>query len=75
MLEYLSRRPDTTRKLVSFVWKVSMGHGPEKYSRYGGEEEQVRFLYPEEERQPVRLLTENGLDKNYSSRKIQLSYQ
>jgi hypothetical protein len=72
-LEYLSRRPDITRKLESFVWKVSLGHGPEKYSRYGGEEEQVRFLYPEEERQPVRLLTDNGLDKKRAIPPMQFS--
>jgi hypothetical protein len=60
ILEYLSRRPDITTKLESFVWKVSMGHVPEEeYSRYGREARQLLELYPEEERQPVLLLTDS----------------
>jgi hypothetical protein len=59
ILKYLSRRPDITRKLESLSCKVNMGHEPESYSRYGREANQVRVFYPEQERQPVRLLTDS----------------
>jgi hypothetical protein len=66
ILEYLSRRPDITAKLESFSWEVRMGHIPKQpfsFPRYGRKDEQVRELYPEEERQPVRLLTDTGEKK------------
>jgi hypothetical protein len=61
ILEYLSRRPDITTKLETFVWEVNMGHIPKERPslfRRIREDEQVRKLYPEEQRQPVRLLTD-----------------
>jgi hypothetical protein len=73
ILEYLSRRPDITRKLETFVWNLSIGHDPEEYSRYGGEDRLVLFLYPGEERQVVHLLTNAGGDKNNAIPPMQFS--
>jgi hypothetical protein len=67
ILEYLSRRPDITTKLEAFHLEVSMGRNPKR-----PEDGQVHHLYPEQERQPVRLLTDTA-DKQRNIPPMQFS--
>jgi hypothetical protein len=59
ILEYLSRRPDITNKLESFVWTVKTHHNPEDYCQSISDYHPRYIVYPEEDRQPVRLLTDS----------------
>jgi hypothetical protein len=72
ILEFLSRRPDITRKLETFHWKVNMGH-QEADDEDCDRNSQSEYLYPEEERQPVRLLTDTLGDKKRDIPRMQFS--